>query len=487
MSDPYEERYTSKEMQELHSDKVKYGTWRRLWVSVAKVQKEMGLADKATGKPIITDEMISELEANVSNLNVERAKEIEKKTKHDVMAHIKAFKEQCPTAGGILHLALTSRAITDNQELYMIRESMNLVRKKLVNAIDYMAKSATEYSGIMTLAFTHFQPAQATVVGRRLAMHGEELLLALDDLEYRIDNLPLRGVAGTVGTHTDMLSLFDGDYEKVKKLEEKFAKDLGFNKVLQCTGQTYHRMIDYQVGSTLFNIGIAARRFATTIRLLQGLEEMEEPFAETQVGSTAMPWKRNPKNAERMSGLVYCLDSAVNALGQVAANQWLEGSVEDSSPRRIKIREEFYAVDGILDLYIDIARGVKVYNEMISAHVRDKLPLIATNTFMMEAVKKGGDSQQLHGVDRQQLHEFFREHAHASTTQYRAGGKNDFLERIANDQRINLTKDEIESMLKNPALFVGDAIEQTNDFVNAAAKRTQPYKSMLGYVPNVEV
>lgn len=478
MGDPYEERYTSKEMQLLHSDEAKFTGWRTLWFLVAKAQKEAGLTDSA-GKPRITDAMLSELETNISNLNLSRAKEIEEETRHDVMAHIKAYGEQCPTAKGILHLALTSRAVTDNCELVLIKDSMKLIRDKLANAINYVAEGAEKYSEIITFAFTHFQPAQATLVGRRLAMHGEELHLALDDLEHRINTLPLRGLVGPVGTHTDLLSLFDNDPAKVAEVEKKLAGALGFSKVLQCPGQTYHRMIDYQVGSALTLVNIAARRFATTIRLMQGLEEMEEPFEEGQVGSTAMPWKRNPKNSERMSSLSYGTNFAATELGEVAANQWLEGSVEDSAARRIKIREMFYATDAVLELYIDIARGVKVYTEMINAHVTQKLPIIAMTTFLMGAVRKGGD--------RQQLHEYFKNHAHEAITQYRAGGTLDFLDRIVKDQRINLSKEEIDGIMKDKGKFVGDALEQTLAFVASARERVKPYAGVLGYVPKVAV
>lgn len=479
MSDPYEERYTSKEMQAIFSDENKFKNWRELWIAIAATQKELGLQDDK-GQPRITEEMISELEANFSNLNLERAKEIEKETKHDVMAHIKAYKEQCPKAGGIIHLGCTSRDITDNAEIVQMSQAGILVIQKLANAINYMAANAEKYAEIMTLGRTHYQPAQATTVGRRLAMHGEELLVAFDDLESRMDSLPFRGIKGTVGTQADQLSLFKGDESKVKQLDEIIAAQMDFDTVLQWTGQTYHRMIDYQVLSSLSNIAIAARRLATTVRLLQGHEEMEEPFdEEKQTGSSAMPWKRNPKNCERMSSLSYAVIGAAHEIGEMAANQWLEGSVEDSALRRIKIREAFYAIDGILDLYIDTAIGLRAYAEMINAHVSEKLPLIATNTFLMEAVKKGGD--------RQELHEIFRQYAHESVAEYRKTGKMTFLDKIAKDERTKLTSEDISRIITDPALFAGRAVTQTKGFVEYARKRIGAYKLQLGYVPRVDV
>ncbi len=480
MGDPYEERYTSKEMQAILSDENKFKTWRALWVAIAKAQKDLGLQHD-NGQPRITDEMISELEANKDSLNLERAKEIEKKKKHDVSSHIAAYAEQCPKAGGIIHLGCTSRDITDNCELMQIRQAGDLVIKKLVNAIDYTAANAAKYAEIMTLGRTHYQSAQATTVGRRMAMHGEELVLAFNDLEERVDTLPFRGIKGTVGTQADQLALFNGDRQKVEALEQLIAEQCDFDSVLGWTGQTYHRLIDYQIASSLGTIAVAARRFSNTVRLLQGMEEIEEPFDEkSQVGSTAMPWKRNPKNCERISSLTYAVIGAAHELGEMAANQWLEGSVEDSALRRIKIlRECFYATDAILDLYIDTAIGLRVYAEMIDAHVRDKLPLIAANTFLMEAVKKGGD--------RQVLHDVFKTYAMESVAEYRKTGQMTFLKRIAEDPNTKLDANDIERILKNQALFAGRAVEQSNGFAQYARTRIKAYADKLGYVPEVKV
>lgn len=476
MSDPYEERYTSKAMQEIFSDEAKFKNWRRLWIAIATAQSSLGLSDDK-GNPRITDEMIQEMEANAENLNLDVARKYEEQTKHDVMAHVKAFGDQCPKAKGIIHLGCTSRDITDNCELLMIQQAGGLVLKKLANALGYMANNASLYE-VMTLGRTHYQPAQATTVGRRFAMHGEELLLALDELETRFDTLPLRGIKGTVGTQADQLVLFK-DSDKVKKLDELIADELEFDTVLQWTGQTYHRMIDYMVASSLGSVAIAARRFANSVRLLQGMEELEEPFAESQVGSSAMPWKRNPKNCERMSSLSYAVIGAAHELGEMAANQWLEGSVEDSALRRIKLREAFYATDGILELYIDTLIGLHVYECMIEAHVEDKLPLIATNTFLMEAVKRGGD--------RQVLHEVFREHAQESVKVYRATGKMTFLDKISSDERIPLSAEDVANIVTDSSLFVGRAVEQTDDFVSLVDKRLMQYKNELGYKPEVKV
>lgn len=476
MDNPWD-RYVSAEMQAVFSDKAKYTGWRRMWLAIAKAQKELGVAKK-DGKPLISDAQIEQLEAKVTDINLDLAREIEAKTKHDVTAHKKTYEQQAGVEG-VLHLGCTSRAITDNAEILQVRDGLLLIRKKTVNAIQYTTEQAEKYKDMLTLGRTHLQPAQATTVGRRFAMYGDELLLGLDELEHRLETQRFRGIKGTVGTYPDMLALFDGDQIKVYQLEYKIARSLSFNNFLRCTGQTYPRVIDFMTASTLATIGIACGHFAEDTRLLQGFQEIEEPFEKEQEGSSAMTWKRNPKNSERMSSLLYRLNGCVSQLSTMASKQWLEGSVEDSALRRFAIPEMFFATDAILDLYMHNMRGINVYPGIIQSHLDEVLPLIASNTLILEAVKKGGN--------RQTLYDITRTHAQAAILEFRSTGKLNFIERLTADEKFPLSLDEINGILRDTTRFEGGAIAQTEEFVGRARMRIEPYKSQLGYVPNITV
>ena len=457
MSDPYEERYTSKEMQDKFSREKKFSLWRRFWLALARNEKDLGVEG-------ITEQALKEMEANVDNLNLERADEIERDTKHDVVAHIRAYGEQCPSAKGIIHVPCTSRDPTDNCELLQLKEGMELVRYKLAHVIDFTADKALGHRELAMLGRTHYQPAELTTLGRRLAIHGEEMLLAFDNLQYVIENLPFRGLKGAVGTQSTFLDLFDGDEKKVAVLEERMANEFGFKHVLHCTGQTYHRMIDYQIASALGMVAIGARRFANTVRLLQGLGEIEEPFGKKQTGSSAMPWKRNPKDSERLSSISYAVLGAAHELGECAANQWLEGSVEDSALRRIKLREAFFATDAVLELYAKIIQGLNVYERKIDRNLSEKLPYIVLNALRTEAIKRGGDSQA--------LHEKLRTHAMDALQkeQGEAGIQGLLPKMIIDDPEIPLDETDVHKVLTEYDKLVGRAVAQVEEFAGKAQK-----------------
>lgn len=447
---PLSSRYASEEMLYLFSPDKKFTTWRRLWIALARAEKELGLP--------ISDEQISQMESCKDDINYDAAAKYEKELRHDVMAHIYAYGEQCPEAMPIIHLGATSCYVGDNADIILMRDGLEIIRGKLVNLIDRLAKFADGYKSLPTLGFTHFQPAQLTTVGKRAALWINELLMDLDEAGYRIDSLKLLGSKGTTGTQASFMELFDGDHEKVKKLEELIAREMGFEGVVPVSGQTYSRKVDSAVLNTLSGIAQSASKFASDMRLLSHLKEMEEPFESNQIGSSAMPYKRNPMRCERICALArYVMADALNP-AMTAASQWFERTLDDSANKRISIPEAFLAVDAILNIYLNIAGGIKVYPNVIRKHILEELPFMATENIMMNAVKKGGD--------RQALHERIRVHSIAAgRTVKEEGLPNDLIERIAGDSSFALTEEEIRREL-DPDGYIGRAPEQVTDFIN---------------------
>ena len=469
---PLSQRYASKEMQALFSNDKKFTTWRRLWIALAESEKELGLD--------ITDEQIEELKAHALDINYDVAKAREKEVRHDVMSHVYAYGVQCPKAKGIIHLGATSCYVGDNTDIIVMTEALRLVRKKLINVIAELAKFADEYKALPTLAFTHFQPAQPTTVGKRATLWMMELKQDLDDLDYVLGSLRLLGSKGTTGTQASFLELFDGDHAKCRKVDQMIAEKMGFDGCYPVSGQTYSRKIDSRVISVLAGIAQSAHKFSNDIRLLQHLKEVEEPFEKHQIGSSAMAYKRNPMRSERISSLSrYVMNDLQNA-AITASAQWFERTLDDSANRRIALPEAFLAVDGILTLYINIITGLRVYPKTIEKHLNEEVPFLATENILMYCVKKGGD--------RQELHEAIRTHSVAAAQEVKLNGKsNDLLERIKADSRFDLTDEELAE-LANPALFTGLAKEQTEEFL---AKFVRPAleinKDLLGVKAEVNV
>jgi len=446
---PLSSRYASDEMLYLFSADKKFSTWRKLWVALARAEKALGLP--------ITDEQIAEMEAHIYDIDYGYAAEMEKQLRHDVMAHVHAFGKAAPKAMPIIHLGATSCYVGDNTDIILMREGLQIIRKKLLQAIKHLAEFADRYKDLPTLGFTHFQPAQLTTVGKRATLWIYDLLTDLDEVEYRISTLRLLGSKGTTGTQASFMELFDGDHEKIRKMEEMIAEEMGFSGVVPVSGQTYSRKIDSFVLNTLSGIAQSASKFATDMRLLSHLKECEEPFEEKQIGSSAMPYKRNPMRCERICALArYVLVDTMNA-SVTASTQWLERTLDDSANKRIAIPEAFLAVDAILNIYINVASGIKVYPKVIERHIRDELPFMATENIMMAAVKRGGD--------RQKLHEAIRVHSVAAGSVVKEhGAKNDLIKRIAADPLFGLTEEEIEAEL-DPKLFIGRAPEQVTEFL----------------------
>jgi adenylosuccinate lyase len=447
---PLTERYASKEMMHLFSPIKKFSTWRKLWVALAEAEKELGLN--------ITEEQIEEMRKNIYNIDFDYAKEMEKKFRHDVMAHVHTFGKVCPKAMPIIHLGATSAYVGDNTDLILMKEGLQLVKKQLVNLIKNLKDFALKYKDLPTLGFTHFQPAQLTTVGKRACLWLQDFLLDIDDLEYVSQNLKFRGVKGTTGTQASFLALFNGDHNKVRMLDKMVSKKMGFDKVLTITGQTYTRKQDTQVLKVLAGIAESAHKMATDIRLLQNLKEVEEPFEKSQIGSSAMAYKRNPMRSERVCSLArLVITNAVNPY-LTHATQWFERTLDDSANRRVIIPESFLAIDAILQLLINITDGLVVYNKMIEKHIMEELPFMATENIIMESVKRG--------ADRQEMHELIRIHSmEAGKVIKLEGGKNDLLERLANDERIPLSVEEILKIL-NPKDFIGRAPEQVEEFIS---------------------
>ena len=445
---PLSQRYASKEMQYIFSQDKKFRTWRRLWIALAEAEKELGLN--------ITEEQIEELKAHVDDINYDVAREREALVRHDVMSHVYAYGVQCPKAKGIIHLGATSCYVGDNTDLIVMTEALQLVKKKLVNVISELSKFAEEYKALPTLAFTHFQPAQPTTVGKRASLWLMELKLDLDDLDYVIDSMRLLGSKGTTGTQASFLELFDGDHERIKKLDKMIAEKMGFADVYPVSGQTYSRKVDSRVLNVLAGIALSAHKFSNDIRLLQHLKEIEEPFEKNQIGSSAMAYKRNPMRSERIAALAnYVISDSINP-AITASTQWFERTLDDSANKRISIAEAFLAIDGVLDLYLNVTEGLVVYPKVIEANLRRELPFMATENIMMDAVKNGGD--------RQELHELIRTHSMAAGRVVKEEGKpNDLIDRIAADPKFGLTKEQIESIMQ-PINFVGRSVQQTEEF-----------------------
>lgn len=446
---PLSSRYASPEMLYLFSQDKKFTTWHKLWVALARGEMELGLP--------VTQEQVDELEAHMNEVDYEAARRWEKTLRHDVMAHIHAYGEQCPKAMPIIHLGATSCYVGDNTDVILMREGLFLLRDKLVKVLSYLGAFADKYKALPTLGFTHFQAAQMVTVGKRATLWMNELLMDLDEVEYRISRLALLGSKGTTGTQASFLELFDGDHEKVKLLEEKIAAEMGFDRVVPVSGQTYSRKMDSAVLATLSGIAQSASKFATDIRLLCHLKEVEEPFEANQIGSSAMPYKRNPMRCERICSLArYVIADAQNP-AVTASTQWFERTLDDSANKRIAIPEAFLAVDAILNIYANVASGLIVHPKVIEKHVMEELPFMATENIMMDAVKKGGDRQVLHEKIRQLSIE-------AGHTVKELGLPNDLVDRIAAEPLFGLTRGEIELHLK-PSAYIGRCPEQVEEFL----------------------
>ncbi len=451
---PFGARYASREMQRLFSPDFKFRTWRRLWVALARGEKELGLP--------ITDEQIAEMEAHLDDINYDVAEAREREVRHDVMAHVYAFGVQCPHARPIIHLGATSCYVGDNTDVIIMREALRLVRAKLLTVIERLSAFAAEYKDMPCLAYTHLQPAQLTTVGKRAALWVNDLLMDFAEVEYRIGTLALLGSKGTTGTQASFMELFDGDGEKVKKLEALIAAEMGFDAVVPVSGQTYSRKTDAFVLATLSGVAQSASKFSYDMRLLQNFKEMEEPFEKQQIGSSAMPYKRNPMRCERITALSrYVMTDALNP-AWTAATQWFERTLDDSANKRISVAEAFLAVDGILDLYGNVADGLVVYPRVVRSRVMNELPFMATENILMGAVKKGGD--------RQELHERIRQHSLAAAKRVKEEGlSNDLLERIAADPAFGLERGELETLL-DPALYTGRAPQQVQELIDNQVK-----------------
>lgn len=448
---PLVTRYASKEMSYLFSEEYKFTTWRKLWVVLAEAEKELGLN--------ITDEQINELKEHIYDINYDVAKEYEKKTRHDVMSHVYAYGEQCPKAKPIIHLGATSCYVGDNTDVIIMREALKLLRKKLIKVIKNLSQFADKYKQLPTLAYTHLQPAQLTTVGKRACLWIQDIILDLENIDNCINSLKLLGVKGTTGTQASFLKLFNGDHEKVKKLDELVCEKLGFkNKFFKVTGQTYPRKQDMIVLNALSLIAQSAYKFSNDLRILQSFKEIEEPFEKYQIGSSAMPYKRNPMRSERISALArYVIVNMLNS-SITASTQWFERTLDDSANKRIVVAESFLAVDAILNLYINVTENLVVYPKMIEKRVMEELPFMATENIMMEAVKKGGD--------RQELHERIRVHSmDAGKVVKEEGRENDLIERIVNDPKFNLDKNELKDVL-NPYNYIGRSKEQVEEFLS---------------------
>ena len=448
------ERYPSKEMKYLFSPEMKFRTWRKLWIALAESEKELGLP--------ITDEQIAELKAAADDINYDDAKEREKIVRHDVMSHVYAYGLQCPNAKGIIHLGATSCYVGDNTDLIIMTEALKLVRKKLINVIANLADFAEKYKAMPALGFTHFQPAQPTTVGKRATLWLHDLVLDLDDLDHVLDNMKLLGSKGTTGTQASFLELFDGDHEKCKMLDRLIAEKMGFDGCYPVSGQTYSRKIDSRVLNVLAGIAQSAHKFSNDIRLLQHLKEIEEPFEKNQIGSSAMAYKRNPMRSERIAALSnFVIAGSLNP-AITASTQWFERTLDDSANKRLSVSESFLAIDGVLELYMNITSGLVVYPKVIEARLMSELPFMATENIMMDAVKAGGD--------RQVLHEKIRQHSMAAGKRVKEeGADNDLLDRIAADPDFNMTKEQLLALMK-PENFTGCAESQTEDFLNTVVK-----------------
>ena len=469
---PLSERYASREMQYIFSPEKKFRTWRKLWIALAETEKELGLP--------ITQEQIDELKAHKDDINFDVAKEREKLVRHDVMSHVYAYGLQCPNAKGIIHLGATSCYVGDNTDIILMTEALKLVRKKLVNVMAELASFAEKYKDQPTLAFTHFQPAQPTTVGKRATLWLMELKLDLDDLDYVISSMKMLGSKGTTGTQASFLELFDGDHEKCRRADQMIAEKMGFTGCFPVSGQTYSRKVDSRVLSVLAGIAQSAHKFSNDIRLLQHLKEVEEPFEKNQIGSSAMAYKRNPMRSERIASLAnYVMADMVNPM-LVASTQWFERTLDDSANKRLSIPEGFLAVDGILDLYLNVVDGLVVYPKVIEKRLMSELPFMATENIMMDAVKAGGD--------RQELHERIRELSMEAGRNVKAEGRdNNLLELIAADPSFNLTLEELKKTM-DPKKYVGRAPQQVEEFLDEVIRPVlEENKDLLGIKAEINV
>jgi adenylosuccinate lyase len=468
---PLIERYASKEMLTNFSPQKKFETWRKLWIALAEAEKELGLP--------ITREQIDEMKSHVSDINFDDAEEFEKNTRHDVMAHVLAFGKQCPKAKPIIHLGATSAFVGDNTDIILMKDGLGIIKRKLINVINNLKDFALKYKDLPTLGFTHFQPAQLTTVGKRACLWIQDLATDLGDLEYQEQNLMLRGVKGTTGTQASFMKLFDNDEEKVKKLDSLVAAKMGFERTFPITGQTYPRKLDSRVLQVLQSIAESAHKFAVDIRLLASLKEIEEPFEEKQIGSSAMAYKRNPMRCERITALSrYVIVNGLNPY-ITASNQWFERTLDDSANRRIVIPECFLAVDSILNIYMNVSRGLVVNSKVIEKHIFEELPFMATENILMEAVKRGGD--------RQELHEVIRMYSLEASRDVKQGGDNKLIEKIIKDGRFRLNEMEIRQMLK-PENFIGRSSNQVVDYISQFIDPIlEKYKNILGETAYLKV
>ena len=446
---PLSTRYASAEMQFVFSENFKFRTWRRLWISLAKAEQKLGLN--------ISDEQIAELEAFKDDINYEVAEAREKVVRHDVMSHVYAYGKQCPKAEPIIHLGATSCYVGDNTDVIILREASEIVLKKAAQVVKNLSEFAEKYKAMPALAYTHLQPAQLTTVGKRATLWINELVMDIENLQFQIDNLKLLGSKGTTGTQASFMELFDGDEEKIKRMEQHIAEDMGFKACVPVSGQTYSRKVDAYFLSALSGFAQSAYKFANDLRILQSFEEMEEPFEKNQIGSSAMPYKRNPMRSERICALArYVIIDSLNP-GFTSATQWFERTLDDSANKRLSVAEAFLAVDAILNIYMNVSSNLVVYEKVVTRRVMEKLPFMATENIMMESVKRGGD--------RQELHEIIRVHSHAAAAKVKLeGGQNDLIDRIAEDERIPLTKEEILSQL-DPKKYIGRSISQVEEFI----------------------
>ncbi len=469
---PLSERYASKEMQYIFSPDMKFRTWRRLWIALAETEKELGLN--------ITQEQIDELKAHADDINYDVAKAREKEVRHDVMSHVYAYGVQCPKAKGIIHLGATSCYVGDNTDIIVMTEALKLVRKKLLNVIGELAKFADANKNLPTLAFTHFQPAQPTTVGKRATLWMQEFMMDLEDLDYVLSTMKLLGSKGTTGTQASFLELFDGDQETIDKIDPMIAEKMGFKACYPVSGQTYSRKVDTRVLNILAGIAASAHKFSNDIRLLQHLKEVEEPFEKHQIGSSAMAYKRNPMRSERIASLSrFVMVDALNP-AITSATQWFERTLDDSANKRLSIPEGFLAIDGILDLCLNVVDGLVVYPKVIEKHLRSELPFMATENIMMDAVKAGGD--------RQELHERIRELSMEAAANVKKEGKdNNLLELIADDPAFNMSLEDLEKTM-DPAKYTGRAALQVDAFLkNVVNPVLEANKDVLGMTAEINV
>ena len=469
---PLSERYASKEMQYIFSPDMKFRTWRRLWIALAETEKELGLP--------ITQEQVDELKAHKDDINYDVAKERERQVRHDVMSHVYAYGVQCPKAKGIIHLGATSCYVGDNTDIIVMTEALKLVKKKLVNVIAELAKFAEKYKDLPTLAFTHFQPAQPTTVGKRATLWMQEFMLDLEDLNYVLSTMKLLGSKGTTGTQASFLELFDGDQETIDKIDPMIAEKMGFKQCYPVSGQTYSRKVDTRVVNILAGIAASAHKFSNDIRLLQHLKEVEEPFEKSQIGSSAMAYKRNPMRSERIASLSrFVMVDAMNP-AITSATQWFERTLDDSANKRLSVPEGFLAIDGILDLCLNVVDGLVAYPKVIEKRLRSELPFMATENIMMDAVKAGGD--------RQELHERIRELSMEAGKTVKVEGKdNNLLELIAADPAFNLSLEDLQRSM-DPKKYIGRAKEQTERFVNTVVQPIlDSHKELLGVKAEINV